>query len=102
MLNCKAADTPMSATFELFLCDSPALGDDDATIYRSVVRGLQYLAHTRPDLSFAVNHVCQFLHSPTDCWLMVPEKSWCLVECPARWEPQDEGVMNISARFSLS
>jgi hypothetical protein len=37
-----------------------------------------------------------------DCWVMAPEKSWCLVECPARWEPQEEGMMNIAARFSLS
>ena len=28
--------------------------------------GLQYLLLTRPDLSFAVNRVCQFLHKPTD------------------------------------
>jgi hypothetical protein len=38
----------------------------------------------------------------TDCWVMALEKSWCLVECPARWEPQEEGVMNIAARSSLS
>jgi hypothetical protein len=38
----------------------------------------------------------------SDCWLMAPENSWCLVECPAHWEPQEEGVMNIAARFSLS
>jgi hypothetical protein len=37
-----------------------------------------------------------------DCWLMTLEKSWCLVECPARWEPQEEGVMNTTARFFLS
>jgi hypothetical protein len=37
-----------------------------------------------------------------DCWLMAPENSWCLVEYPARWEPQEEGVMNTVARFSLS
>jgi hypothetical protein len=34
--------------------------------------------------------------------MMAPEKSWCLVECPAHWEPQEEGVMNTAARFSLS
>jgi hypothetical protein len=34
--------------------------------------------------------------------MMAPEKSWCLVECPARWEPQEEGMMNTAARFSLS
>jgi hypothetical protein len=34
--------------------------------------------------------------------MVVPEKSWCLVECPACWEPQEEGMMNTAARFSLS
>jgi ribonuclease HI len=34
--------------------------------------------------------------------MMAPEKSWCLVECPAHWEPQEEGMMNTAARFSLS
>jgi hypothetical protein len=34
--------------------------------------------------------------------MMAPEKSWCLVESPARWKPQEEGVMNTAARFSLN
>jgi hypothetical protein len=38
---------------------------DDATNYRSVVRTLQYLTLTWPDISFSVNKVCQFLHAPT-------------------------------------
>lgn len=36
---------------------------DDPTKYRSLAGTLQYL--TRPDMSFAVNHLCQFMHSPT-------------------------------------
>ncbi|KAM1068392.1 hypothetical protein ACFX2A_000368 [Malus domestica] len=32
--------------------------------YRSLVGGLQYLTWTRPDLSFAINLVCQYMHSP--------------------------------------
>ncbi|XP_071680399.1 uncharacterized mitochondrial protein AtMg00810-like [Lolium perenne] len=66
MLKCKAGDTPMSAIVKLFPADSPLLCDEDATTYRSIVGGLQYLTLTRPDLSFAVNRVCQFLHSPTE------------------------------------
>jgi histone deacetylase 1/2 len=30
------------------------------------VGSLQYLTHTRPDISFAVNKVCQFLSQPTE------------------------------------
>ena len=66
MMKCKPADTPMSTTVKLFTTDSSPLSDDDATTYRSVVGGLQYLTLNRPDLSFSVNRVCQFLHSPTE------------------------------------
>jgi histone deacetylase 1/2 len=31
-----------------------------------VFGGLQYPTHTCPDLSFAINRVCQFLHFPTE------------------------------------
>jgi histone deacetylase 1/2 len=51
---------------KLFSADNALLSEDDSTTYRSIVGGLQYLTLTRPDLSFAVNRVCQFLHSPTD------------------------------------
>jgi hypothetical protein len=35
-------------------------------VYRSTVGALQYLTLTRPNLSFVVNKVCQFLFKPTD------------------------------------
>ncbi|GJW03741.1 retrovirus-related pol polyprotein from transposon RE1 [Tanacetum coccineum] len=38
----------------------------DPTLYRSLVGALQYLTITRPDLSYAVNQVSQFLHAPTN------------------------------------
>jgi histone deacetylase 1/2 len=65
MWNCRPVDTPISASEKLSLTDGDKLGEDDSTKYRSVVGALQYLTLTRPDLSFAVNKVCQFLHSPT-------------------------------------
>ena len=36
----------------------------DATNYRSIVGALQYLTLSRPDLTHAVNLVCQFMHQP--------------------------------------
>lgn len=36
-----------------------------AALNTSVVGALQYLTLTRPDLSFSVNKVCQYLYDPT-------------------------------------
>ena len=64
MLKCKHAITPMSVTDRLSALDGDLLSTDDATEYRSLVGGLQYLTITRPDVSYAVNRVCQYLHAP--------------------------------------
>ncbi|KAK1610470.1 hypothetical protein QYE76_034143 [Lolium multiflorum] len=72
MLQCKHAITPMSASDRLSAFDGDPLSPDDATEYRSLVGGLQYLTITRPDISFAVNRVCQYLHAPrTSHWSAV-------------------------------
>jgi histone deacetylase 1/2 len=47
------------------LHEGTPLGPDDSSQYRSIVGALQYLTLTRPDLSFSVNKVCQYLHAPT-------------------------------------
>ncbi|XP_051196979.1 uncharacterized mitochondrial protein AtMg00810-like [Lolium perenne] len=66
MENCRATSTSL-ATGDLLSCESGTpLDADDSFRYRNVVGGLQYLTLTRPDLSFAVNKVCQFLSHPTD------------------------------------
>ena len=65
MSKCKATDKPLSSTQKLSAHDGHVLGPSDATKYRSLVGALQYLTLTRPDLCFAVNKVCQYLHSPT-------------------------------------
>lgn len=65
MAECKPVTTPMASSEKLSLYEGTPLGPRDATNYRSVVGALQYLTLTRPDIAFAVNKVCQFLHSPT-------------------------------------
>lgn len=62
MVSCKPDPTPLSSSIRLSLLDGKAL--DDPTLYRSMVGGLQYLTLSRPDIAFAVNQVCQFMHHP--------------------------------------
>ncbi|CAM8976219.1 unnamed protein product [Rhodiola kirilowii] len=38
----------------------------DPHLYRSIVGALQYVTITRPEISYSVNRVCQFMHSPSD------------------------------------
>ncbi|CAM8910558.1 unnamed protein product [Rhodiola kirilowii] len=66
MENCKPTSTPLSATEKLSKDSGSPLTGDDVLKYRSMVGGLQYLTLTRPDISFAVNKVCQYLSNPTD------------------------------------
>jgi hypothetical protein len=65
MKHCKHVSTPLSTSEKIFAHVGVVLGPNDATGYRSIVGGLQYLTLTRPDLAFSVNKVCQYLHSPT-------------------------------------
>uniref|UniRef100_A0ACD5TCP1 Uncharacterized protein n=1 Tax=Avena sativa TaxID=4498 RepID=A0ACD5TCP1_AVESA len=65
MIKCTSSPTPLSSTEKLSLTEGTPLGPDDSTQYRSIVGALQYLTLTRPDISFSVNKVCQYLHAPT-------------------------------------
>ena len=65
MKDCKPTSTPLSTTEKLSLHEGEKLSPEEGTKYRSIVGALQYLTLTRPDISFSVNKVCQFLHAPT-------------------------------------
>lgn len=74
MSNCKPVATPMSTSEKISLHEGTLLGPNDAKNYRSVVEALQYLTLTRPDISFSVNKVCQYLHAPTiSHWMAVKQ-----------------------------
>ena len=62
LLDGKPVFTPLSTSTHL---TSHGEAFSDPTLYRSLVGALKYLTITRPDLSYAVNQVSQFLHAPT-------------------------------------
>ncbi|KAK6160582.1 hypothetical protein DH2020_003963 [Rehmannia glutinosa] len=63
MENCNSCPTPCCPSIKLSLNDSPSF--EKPSLYRSLVGALQYLTMTRPNISYAVNKLSQFLHSPT-------------------------------------
>ena len=64
MTTVNPVSSPMMPTDRLQLTSGTAL--QDGSEYRMVVGSLQYLHFTRPDVSFAVNKLSQFMHRPTD------------------------------------
>ncbi|XP_019150684.1 PREDICTED: uncharacterized protein LOC109147539 [Ipomoea nil] len=68
MDSCKPLATPITAATSTPSVDSSPM--DDPTLYRQLVGSLMYLLVTRPDLSFAVNRLCQIMHDPKqDNWV---------------------------------
>ena len=63
MTNAKSVATPMESNSSLTLSSGTPL--EDATQYRIIVGSLRYLSLTRPDISYSVNKLSQFMHRPT-------------------------------------
>ena len=69
MTNCKPSPSLADTTFHL-----SKHGDtfDDPSLFRSIVGSLQYATITRPEISFSVSRVCQYMQNPTlDHWKAV-------------------------------
>ncbi|GJZ83937.1 ribonuclease H-like domain-containing protein [Tanacetum coccineum] len=63
MLNCKPCHTPVDTDSKLSADGAPI---SDSTLYRSLAGALQYLTFTRPDISYAIQQVCLFMHDPRE------------------------------------
>ncbi|PKU73330.1 Retrovirus-related Pol polyprotein from transposon TNT 1-94 [Dendrobium catenatum] len=64
MLNCKPVSTPICTKESPSSSPSPDFANP--LLYRQLVGSLQYLTLTRPDIAYAVNRACQYMHKPTD------------------------------------
>ncbi|GJY09578.1 ribonuclease H-like domain-containing protein [Tanacetum coccineum] len=63
MLTCNPCRTPVDTDSKLAAAGDPV---SDPTLYRRLAGALQYLTFTRPDISYAVQQVCLFMHDPQD------------------------------------
>nr|GEU99711.1 ribonuclease H-like domain-containing protein [Tanacetum cinerariifolium] len=61
MANCNRTRTPVDMKSKLGSDEDPI---SDPTLNRSLAGGLHYLTVTRPDISYAVQHVCLHMHDP--------------------------------------
>ncbi|KAJ9540484.1 hypothetical protein OSB04_026990 [Centaurea solstitialis] len=64
MENCKPIATPVDTNSKLSSTAGQLLSD--STAYRSLAGALQYLTFTRPDIAYAVQQICLFMHAPRE------------------------------------
>ncbi|XP_066314088.1 secreted RxLR effector protein 161-like [Miscanthus floridulus] len=70
MAECKPCVTPMEE--QLKLMKASYMAKVDATLYQSIVGGLRYLVHMRPDIAFIMGYVNRFMEDPReDHWATV-------------------------------
>ncbi|RVW24085.1 Retrovirus-related Pol polyprotein from transposon RE1 [Vitis vinifera] len=62
MSGCQPVDTPIEEGLKL--CVEPNQVSTDKGRYQRLVERLMYLAHTRPDLAYALSVVSQYMHNP--------------------------------------
>lgn len=63
MVDCKSSLSPASIMIQL--SQNVRQPFPDASLYRSTIGTLQYLTITRPEISFIVGKLSQFMHKPT-------------------------------------
>jgi hypothetical protein len=63
MSECSPCSTPVDTQSKLG-ADGAAVADPST--YRSLVGALQYLSFSRPDVTYAVQQVCLYMHDPRE------------------------------------
>ncbi|KAL9230762.1 hypothetical protein vseg_006073 [Gypsophila vaccaria] len=64
MTSCKPVHTPVDTKSKLGASSGAPVSDP--SLYRSLAGALQYLTFTRPDISYAVQQICLYMHDPRD------------------------------------
>ena len=67
MSDCKPCSTPVDTCAKVSVVADP-------TAYRSLAGALQYLIFTRPDIAYAVQQVCLYMHDPREAHLVAAKR----------------------------
>ena len=78
MAECKSCVTLMEERLKLMKASTAA--KVDATLYRSIIGGLRYLVHTRPDIAFAMGYVSHFIENPREDHWAVVKRLLCYIK----------------------
>nr|GEX49422.1 ribonuclease H-like domain-containing protein [Tanacetum cinerariifolium] len=63
MVGCNPSQTPVDTESKLGDGGNPVV---DPTLYRSLAGSLQLLTFTRPNITYAMQHVCLYMHDPQE------------------------------------
>ncbi|GJY66437.1 ribonuclease H-like domain-containing protein [Tanacetum coccineum] len=67
-VDCNSSRTLVDTESKLGIDGDPVY---DSSLYRSLAGSLQYLTFTRPDISYAVQQVCLYMHDPREPYFLV-------------------------------
>ncbi|GKA10331.1 ribonuclease H-like domain-containing protein [Tanacetum coccineum] len=74
--NCNPCQIPIDTESKLGSDGGPV---SNPTLYRNLAGALQYLFFTRPDLSYAIQQVCLYMHDPRDPHFTALKRILCYV-----------------------
>ena len=72
MSDCKPCSTPVDTCAKVSADNGPPVADP--TAYRSLAGALQYLTFTRPDIAYAVQQICLYMHDPREVHLVAAKR----------------------------
>jgi hypothetical protein len=78
MLNCHPISTPIDTSSKLSARDGTPFSDP--SLYRSLAGALQYLTLTRPDIAYAVQQICLFMHTPMTSHFQLIKRVVCYLK----------------------
>jgi hypothetical protein len=96
MVECKPSSTPVQISSKL-AADGPPV--QDPSDYRSLAGALQWLTFMHPDISYAIQQVCLYMHDPREPHLAALKRILCYVcvtlDLGLLLQPSDSGDLIV-------